>query len=141
MDIAQILRSEGFKVTPQRIAIYQALTGHHNHPTAELIYQSLRAEHPSMSLATVYKTVEILRQIGLVQFLNAGEDSFRYDARVDAHSHVQCTECKRVDDIEIEETSLLKNIDASTEYKLTKHQFYFYGICPGCQQTQLNKCV
>ena len=44
-------------------------------------------------------------------------------------------------DIEIEETSLLKNIDASTEYKLTKHQFYFYGICPGCQQTQLNKCV
>ena len=37
--------------------------------------------------------------------------------------------------------SLLKNIDASTEYKLTKHQFYFYGICPGCQQTQLNKCV
>ena len=49
MDIAQILRSEGFKVTPQRIAIYDALRGHHNHPTAEMIYHSLRPTHPSMS--------------------------------------------------------------------------------------------
>ena len=59
MDIAQILRSEGFKVTPQRIAIYDALRGHHNHPTAEMIYHSLRPTHPSMSLATVYKTMEL----------------------------------------------------------------------------------
>ena len=139
--VTKLLRQQGFKVTPQRIAVYSVLANSKEHPNAEMIYNQLKPMYPTMSLATVYKTVEILRQIGLVQFLNAGEDSFRYDARVDAHSHVQCTECKRVDDIEIEETSLLKNIDASTEYKLTKHQFYFYGISPGCQQTQLNKCV
>ena len=51
MDIAQILRSQGFKVTPQRIAIYDALRGHHDHPTAEMLYHTLRPEHPSMSLA------------------------------------------------------------------------------------------
>ena len=49
MDIAQILRSQGFKVTPQRIAIYDALRGHHDHPTAEMLYHTLRPEHPSMS--------------------------------------------------------------------------------------------
>ena len=47
MDIAQILRSQGFKVTPQRIAIYDALRGHHDHPTAEMLYHTLRPEHPS----------------------------------------------------------------------------------------------
>ena len=51
MDIAQILRSEGFKVTPQRIAIYDALRGYHNHPTAEMIYHRLRPMHPSMSFS------------------------------------------------------------------------------------------
>ena len=61
MDIAQILRSQGFKVTPQRIAIYDALRGHHDHPTAEMLYHTLRPEHPSMSLATVYKTWRFLK--------------------------------------------------------------------------------
>ena len=55
MDIAQKLREEGYKVTPQRIAIYNVLYAENNHPTAEMIYQSLREDHPSMSLATVYK--------------------------------------------------------------------------------------
>ncbi len=68
MDIAQILRSEGFKVTPQRIAIYDALRGHHNHPTAEMIYHSLRPTHPSMSLATVYKTMEIFEKLALLRY-------------------------------------------------------------------------
>ena len=73
MDIAQILRSQGFKVTPQRIAIYDALRGHHDHPTAEMLYHTLRPEHPSMSLATVYKTMEIFEKIGLVKILEVGD--------------------------------------------------------------------
>ena len=63
MDIAQILRSQGFKVTPQRIAIYDALRGHHDHPTAEMLYHTLRPEHPSMSLAVLgatYDTTSLL---------------------------------------------------------------------------------
>ena len=70
MDIAQKLREEGYKVTPQRIAIYNVLYAENNHPTAEMIYQSLREDHPSMSLATVYKTMEIFERIGLVRVLD-----------------------------------------------------------------------
>ena len=79
MDIAQKLREEGYKVTPQRIAIYNVLYAENNHPTAEMIYQSLREDHPSMSLATVYKTMEIFERIGLVRFLDLGDDCSRYD--------------------------------------------------------------
>ena len=88
MDIAQILRSEGFKVTPQRIAIYDALRGHHNHPTAEMIYHSLRPTHPSMSLATVYKTMEIFEKIGLVKVLEVGDERAHYDWDTTAHAHI-----------------------------------------------------
>ena len=59
--------AKGLRVTPQRIAIYDALRGHHNHPTAEMIYHSLRPTHPSMSLATVYKTMEIFEKLALLK--------------------------------------------------------------------------
>jgi len=85
MDIAQILRSQGFKVTPQRIAIYDALRGHHDHPTAEMLYHTLRPEHPSMSLATVYKTMEIFEKIGLVKILEVGDERAHYDWDTEAH--------------------------------------------------------
>ena len=97
MDIAQILRSEGFKVTPQRIAIYDALRGHHNHPTAEMIYHRLRPMHPSMSLATVYKTMEIFEKIGLVKVLEVGDERAHYDWDTTAHAHIRCVRCNKVE--------------------------------------------
>ena len=99
MDIAQILRSEGFKVTPQRIAIYDALRGHHNHPTAEMIYHSLRPTHPSMSLATVYKTMEIFEKIGLVKVLAVGDERAHYDWDTTARAHIRCVRCNKVEDM------------------------------------------
>ena len=65
MDIAQILRSQGFKVTPQRIAIYDALRGHHDHPTAEMLYHTLRPEHPSMSLQPCTRRWRFLKKSDL----------------------------------------------------------------------------
>ena len=137
IDIAQILRSEGFKVTPQRIAIYQALTGHHNHPTAELIYQSLRAEHPSMSLATVYKTMEIFEKIGLVKVLDVGDDCARYDWDTQNHSHIRCTVCNKVEDLMgIDSKAISKIVEEGSEYRVTGQQITFEGICPDCLRKQ-----
>ena len=77
-NITDLLRSNGFKVTPQRLAVYEALANTKEHPNAEMIFNGLQATYPTMSLATVYKTIDILHEIGLVQILNAGEDSFRF---------------------------------------------------------------
>ena len=59
MNIAELLRSNGYKVTPQRLAVYDAIDHNMTHPNAESIYQQLQPQYPSMSLATVYKTMEI----------------------------------------------------------------------------------
>ena len=88
--VADILRSHGFKVTPQRLAVYDALQHTTEHPNAEMLYNMLLPAYPTMSLATVYKTMEIFDRIGLVQVLNIGEDSYRYDARMENHPHIRC---------------------------------------------------
>lgn len=133
--ITTLLREKGFKVTPQRLAIYNMLAGTKTHPNAEMIYRELQPSYPTMSLATVYKTMDILAQLGLVQILNAGEDSFRYDANTESHPHIRCQQCGRVDDLEnIDDQSFLAKVREQTAYRITDRQFYFYGICPMCQK-------
>ncbi|MBS4914341.1 MAG: transcriptional repressor [Veillonella sp.] len=135
MDIAQKLRSEGFKVTPQRIAIYQVLYGQNEHPTAEMIYQSLRNEHPTMSLATVYKTMEIFEKIGLVKVLDIGDECSRYDWDTHNHPHLRCTVCNRVDDLDgMEMEDMFHEVEMLSQYKVTGQQITFEGVCPDCQR-------
>jgi Fur family transcriptional regulator, peroxide stress response regulator len=132
--VTALLREKGFKVTPQRLAIYKVLASTKTHPSAELIFNELQPHYPTMSLATVYKTVEILREIGLLQVLNAGEDSFRYDADISMHPHVRCLQCGRVDDLhQIDTSEFVNEVASKTTYQLTGQQFYFYGVCPACQ--------
>lgn len=133
-NLANLLRKRGFKVTPQRLAIYKVLALSKEHPSAEMIFNQLQPLYPTMSLATVYKTIDILREIGLVQVLNAGEDSFRYDANIENHPHIRCMKCGRVDDLDgIDTADFIRSVQKSTSYVITGQQFYFYGICPICQ--------
>ena len=125
MDIAQILRSQGFKVTPQRIAIYDALRGHHDHPTAEMLYHTLRPEHPSMSLATVYKTMEIFEKIGLVKILEVGDERAHY------------IRCNKVEDMMGIDLQAIKKIaDQGSEYQITGQHITFEGVCPECAKKE-----
>ena len=137
MDIAQILRSQGFKVTPQRIAIYDALRGHHDHPTAEMLYHTLRPEHPSMSLATVYKTMEIFEKIGLVKILEVGDERAHYDWDTQAHPHIRCIRCNKVEDMMGIDLKAIKTIaDQGSEYQITGQHITFEGVCPECAKKE-----
>lgn len=73
MEIAEVLRKNGYKVTPQRLAVYEAINHNPTHPNAEAIYKILQPNYPSMSLATVYKTMEIFAKIGVVQVLQCAK--------------------------------------------------------------------
>jgi len=135
LAVTALLRDKGFKVTPQRLAIYDMLARTKSHPSAEMIFAELEPMYPTMSLATVYKTIDILHEVGLVQILNVGEDSFRYDACTDNHPHIRCLVCGRVDDLEgIDLEPLIAAAAAKTNYNLTGQQFYFFGTCPDCQK-------
>lgn len=133
--VARILRENGFKATPQRLAVYEALSHTASHPNAEMLYNILISSYPTMSLATVYKAMDVLTALGLVQVLNVGEDSYRYDAETSSHPHIRCVECNRVDDIfDMEDEALMAFVAKKSGYALTGRQLYFFGRCPACQQ-------
>ena len=86
-----------------------------------------------MSLATVYKTLKTLVEIGLVQELNVGEGNFRYDANYHEHAHVQCVNCGKVEDIDFIDFSSLNNlVEEKTNYKIKFNKLFFYGECNEC---------
>ena len=133
-NLALLFREKNLKLTPQRYAIYKYLLSTKSHPSAEMIYDNIIMDYPTMSLATVYKTVKTLSEIGLVKELNVGEDNFRFDANVSKHSHIVCLSCGRVDDMENVDFSFLnKEAEKLSDYKIREHQLYFYGYCPECK--------
>ncbi len=135
--ITDFLRTKGYKVTPQRLAIFNTLANTKEHPTAEIIFARLRHEHPTISLATVYKNLEILKSLGIIQILNTGEDCFRYDADTSIHPHVRCLTCGAVEDVHgINAKAFVDEVIAHSNYELCGQQFYFLGICPSCRQNK-----
>lgn len=133
--ITQKLKENNLKVTPQRMAIYKILISTNKHPSAEMIYNELKEDYPAISLATVYKTIFSLKSAGLIQELNVGEGSCRYDADTKFHVHVICTKCNNVFDYIINDVFMgLKNdIEKDLEFELISQQLYFYGKCKNCK--------
>ncbi len=133
--LIQQLKSHSLKVTPQRLAIFQMLYSTKKHPSAEMIYKELQESHPSMSLATVYKTLDTLKKSGLIQELNVGEDSFRYDANIESHPHIICVKCHEVFDLTCLDSiqALRDEVAQQTEFLMLHEQLYFYGMCTACQ--------
>ncbi len=140
--IEEILRAKKIKVTPQRMAVYSILKDTKAHPSVEKIYQQLKPNYPAMSLATVYKTVDVLKKVGLIQELNVGDGGLRYDADIKPHSHAYCKICGRLEDLEhvsfldeLNNDYLLNKIKEETGFEVFSSQLYFYGICPQCRES------
>lgn len=132
--IAETFKEKKLKLTPQRIAVYKYLQSTTEHPSAETIYNALQEDYPTMSLATVYKSLKTLVEVNLVQELNVGEGNFRYDGNVLSHPHIQCLSCGRVDDIHnLSFEDLNEKVSSYTDYEIVSNQVYFYGICKECK--------
>lgn len=134
-NIISVFREKKLKLTPQRIAVYKFLKNSKEHPSAEIIYKALQADYPTMSLATVYKTLKTLVEVKLVQEINIGEGNFRYDGNICPHPHIQCLNCGKVDDVEgICFSDLNEKIKPYTNYEILENQVYFYGLCADCKK-------
>ncbi len=90
-SIKEILANKGLKVTPQRIAVYQALMNVKNHPSADRLIKYIRESHPSISVGTIYKTLETFVESKLVKRVKTEEDVMRYDIIIEDHHHIYCT--------------------------------------------------
>lgn len=126
-------REKGLNVTYQRILIYKSLMNSKNHPTAEDIYQQVKAEYPSISLATVYKTLEILAEHELIAKVTPLHDLARYDGDTSRHSHLVCLGCKTVSDIHDPAYSHLE-LPKTGGFRVSGYRIQFEGLCGDCQQ-------
>ncbi len=106
-NIKDELREAGVKATHQRLVIMKAVNGMKNHPTAEQIYNAIKMENPSISLATVYKTLETFVNNGLLSKVSTREGQMRYDPRTDNHGHIYCANTKELFDFYDEELNTL----------------------------------
>jgi Fur family transcriptional regulator, peroxide stress response regulator len=105
-DISNKLNDKGLKVTPQRIAIFEAIIKLNNHPTVENIIEYIRKNHPNISVATVYKVLDALVENDLIKKVKTEKDIMRYDAIVENHHHIYCSDSEKIidyNDIELSE--------------------------------------
>ncbi|MFV0504702.1 MAG: Fur family transcriptional regulator [Lachnospirales bacterium] len=135
MDSSKVLKENGMKVTPQRVAILDFLQNTTEHPTAEIIYTYVGKEYPSISFATVYKTLDSFRSKNIISEINVGEDFHRYDANTNDHPHFICDKCKRVLDIhDVEGISrAVKKIEKNNNIDVNEFRLLMYGTCSSCK--------
>lgn len=105
--IREQLKQKGLKVTPQRIAIYEAVVKLKNHPTAEYILDYIKKNHPNISVGTVYKVLDSLVENQLLKKVKNEKDVMRYDAVMQQHHHLYCTESERIEDFDDPELNKL----------------------------------
>src|SRR5687768_10398478 len=133
--LIQPLKKAGLRLTPQRLAVYRFLTSVTTHPTAQQVYEALSPEHPSLSLATVYNTLEMLVGLGVVNALGtAGDDADHYDGDVSPHVNLACIVCHQVIDLPSEHVIAVKQeVSEHSGYQLLGARVMYYGVCPACQ--------
>lgn len=103
------LQEKGLKVTPQRVAIYEAIVKLNNHPTADNVIEYIKANHPNISVGTVYKVLDSLVENQLLRKVKTERDIMRYDAVLSHHHHLYCAETDRIEDYEDETLNKLIN--------------------------------
>jgi Fur family transcriptional regulator, peroxide stress response regulator len=97
-EIRNKIIERGLKVTPQRIAIFEAIVKLNNHPTAEHIIDYIRKNHPNIATATVYKVLDALAEKGLIKKVKTEKDVMRYDAFLEKHHHLYSSDSDRIED-------------------------------------------
>jgi len=129
------LKDRDFRLTPQRLAIISILAGSEDHPSVDEIYTEVRRKFPTTSIATVYKTIALLKELNEVLELGFPDGSNRYDGnRPYPHPHAICVKCKKIMDPEISSVDKLsEEMKQKTGYLLSYHRLDFFGLCPECQ--------
>ena len=132
-ELVSSLREEGFRITPQRIAIVEYLLKTKDHPSAEHIHKVVQEKYPMVSLSTVYKTLDLLKEKKLVNEMEVDGEA-RFDAHTDAHVNLVCMNCGKIEDLD---ESALKEIQTraakKSKYLILKGNFELFGYCSNCK--------
>jgi Fur family peroxide stress response transcriptional regulator len=132
-SIVGVLRTKGYKATPQRIAICRFAASSREHPTAGRIYNEVRKQHPTVSLATVYKTLDILNEHHIIQELAMVDGDKRFDSNTKTHLNLICVRCGEIRD---SDNPVIKDfVEKAAEeerFNVTGENLTLYGVCHQC---------
>ena len=139
-EYLSVLRKTGLRATPQRMAIWDYLITSDEHPSAIEIFTRLKPQFPSLSLATVYNTLDVLVGMGLVNALGSiGDDRVHFDANLEPHVNLVCRVCHKVVDTD---AACVEDLEAElrlkTGYQVEGSRILYFGICPECQANSNN---
>jgi Fur family transcriptional regulator, peroxide stress response regulator len=131
-EMIEQCRSAGMNVTPQRIAIYRALLQSEEHPTPEMLFRVVSRKMPSLSLATIYKTLDAFVEIGLIRAVPVVSEKRRYDANVDPHHHLVCSSCGEIRDYYTHDYDSLVPSHPVNGFTPKAVSVNITGICAAC---------
>ncbi|MGY0009893.1 ferric iron uptake transcriptional regulator [Bacillus anthracis] len=143
--IKKQLHAASYKLTPQREATVRvSLENEEDHLSAEDVYLLVKEKSPEIGLATVYRTLELLSELKVVDKINFGDGVSRYDLRQEGarrfHHHLICTQCGAVQEIQ---EDLLGEVERKVEhdwsFKVKDHRLTFHGICKNCQENETDE--
>ncbi|HNX39452.1 MAG TPA: transcriptional repressor [Methanothrix sp.] len=131
--IIKTFRNSGYRATPQRIAISKFILRNHEHPTAQKAYMEVKKVHPTVSLATIYTTIKILRDTGLILELNMPQGQTRFDPNIEPHAHLLCLRCGSISDwMDPIMPKLIARVSADANFTVTGSSLDLKGICERC---------
>lgn len=132
--MTQALRQAGHRLTPQRAAICQYLAASREHPSPAAVFAHIRSRYPTISLATVYNTLNVLRELGEIVEMSGGAEGVRYETDPSPHANLICRRCGRIVDVPLAGLSELRAaIAATTDFDLHGLRLDGHGLCAACQ--------
>ncbi|MCY3707380.1 MAG: Fur family transcriptional regulator [Caldilineaceae bacterium] len=132
------LRRAGLRVTSQRVAVCEYLARTKIHPTTSQVFEAVREKHPEISQATVYNTLNTLRDLGAIVEISAGTEHTHYETDPDPHVNLVCLRCHQISDLQdtLAPDVLMDNIFHDTGFRATTLQVQVTGFCPACQKAK-----
>jgi Fur family peroxide stress response transcriptional regulator len=134
--IIQALRNKGYKATPQRIAVCKTALTSKEHPNVEKIYYQVKKVYPTVSLATVYKTLHILKENQMILELNTPQGETRYDPNTAPHMNLVCSKCGKIQDVDSTQLKeIVKTLTLKAKFVPVTQRIDVYGLCENCAQS------
>lgn len=129
------LKERDFRLTPQRVELVRLIAASEGHPNANQLYETIKQKFPTMSHATVYKTLALLKEMNQVFEIDLHGDSHYDGNRPEPHPHLICTKCRKITDGEMFlEQDTLRKLEQESGYVILRPQISLYGLCPECKQ-------
>ncbi len=133
-EIAETIRKSGYRATSQRIIVYEALWKAGSHPNVSDIHKYASKTDPTISLATVYKNLQLFSEIGLVREMGVHDGSARYDPDIGFHINLFCVKCGKIEDYDcVSFEEIAPNLNQKMGFKVFSHNFEVRGLCSDCQ--------